>query len=133
MSIFSRIKKSAKGIDPFYEELDIEKIALYQHYFNKVINTIDVDNHTRQARRKEYDKQQMEMDEEIMEKIIAVKASTAGLFPVILQVLTTQYFFADTYEREKDKDAWVKRVMNRKAVDYFPSGWATHEMLEAGS
>jgi hypothetical protein len=130
MSFFSRIKTKIKGIDPFYEEVRTEQIGLYQHYFSKLINSIDIDTQTMWSQSKDYDKQQMAKDEEVIEKIVTVEAVHEGLYPAILQVMVNQYFFADVYQRELDKEKWVKRVLHRKDVDYFPSGWQVRTLLE---
>jgi len=47
MGIFSGIKNKIKGIDPFYEQIKNEEIGLYQHYFNKIILSIDIGNQTK--------------------------------------------------------------------------------------
>lgn len=130
MSIFSKLKSKLNGIDPAFEEVKSEQIGLYQHYFDKVINSIDLVTQTNWSQSKEYDRQQMNLDEEVMEKIIAVDAAHEGLSPAILQIMVNQYFFADVYQREIDRDNWVKRVMYRKNEDYFPSGWAVFSLLQ---
>jgi len=128
--MFKGLMSKLKGIDPFYEDLKIEQLALYHHYFSKVICSIDIINNTRWSRRESYDKARLEADEEIMERIIVEEASREGLSPSYLQVMVNQYFFADERLRELDREAWVKRVINRKAADYFPDGWATRKLLE---
>jgi len=119
-----------KGIDPFYEDLKTEQLALYQHYFSKVIGSIDVMNNTRWSRSEPYDRARLSADDAIMEKIIVEEASREGLSPSYLQIMINQYFFADERFRELDQEPWVKRVMNRNAADYFPDGWTTRKLLE---
>ncbi len=130
MSFLSKMKNKIKGIDPFYEEVKTEQIDLYQHYFSKLISSIDIDTQTKWSQSKDYNRQQMAKDEEVMEKIVGVEAASEGLAPAILQVMANQYFSADAYQRELDKENWVKRVLHRKDVDYFPSGWEVRALLE---
>ncbi len=130
MSFLSRMKNKVKGTDPFYEEVKTEQIGLYQHYFSKLINSIDIDTQTKWSQSNDYDRQQMAKDEEIMERIIAVEAAGEGLSPAILQVMVNQYYFADAYQRELDKENWVKRVLHKKDVDYFPGGWQMRTLLD---
>jgi len=133
MGIFRNLLNKAKGIDPFFEEIRAEQIGLYQHYFSKVIRSIDVDTETNWSMSKPFDKEQFKKDETIMEAIIVGEAATEGLSPAILQVIVHQYFFADVYQREMDKNQWVKRVMQRKEPDYFPGGWQVRNLLDAVS
>lgn len=130
MSFLSRMKNKIKGIDPFYEEVKTEQIDLYQHYFSKLVNSIDIDTQTKWSQSKDYDRQQMSKDEEAMEKIITVEAASEGISPAILQVMVNQYFFSDVYERELDKENWIKRVLHRKDVDYFSGGREVRTLLE---
>jgi hypothetical protein len=130
MGIFSRVKDKVKRIDPFYEEIKTEQIGLYQHYFIKLISSIDIDTQTKWSQSEQYDKEQMAKDEEIMENIIVNEAIRDGLSPALLQVILSQYFFADPYQREIDKENWIKRVTHRKDVDYFPDGWSMRTLLE---
>lgn len=95
-----------------------------------VVDSVDVDTQTRWSKNQEYDRRRFSKDEEVMENLILGEATKAGLSPAILQVIVNQYFFADPYQREMDIDVWVKRVISRKSVDYFPSGWAVRKVLE---
>jgi len=133
MRIFKSLISKVRGIDPFFEEVKKDQIGLYQHYFSKVIRSIDVDTETNWSMSKPIDNEQFRKDETIMEEIIVVEAATEGLSPAILQVIVHQYFFADVYQREMDQEQWVKRVMWRKNPDYFPSGWQVRNLLDAVS
>ena len=104
--------------DRFYSEVPREHISLYQHYFTKVINSIDVDTETNWSMSKPYNKEQFKKDEAVMEEIIVSEAAAEGLSPAIFQVIVHQYFFADVYQREMDKSHWVQRVMRLKEPDY---------------
>lgn len=130
MGIFSGIKNKIKGIDPFYEQIKNEEIGLYQHYFNKIILSIDISNQTKWSKSQGYNKEQLDKDDDLMENIIINEAKKDGLIPRFLQVMLNQYFFADVYQRENIKDSWVKKVIYRKDIDYFPDGWSMCNLLE---
>jgi len=130
MYFFLRMRNKIKGIDPFYGEVNTKQIGLYQHYFSKIINSIDIDTQTKWSQSKGYDRQQMSSDEEVMEKLITLDAASEGLSPAIMQVMVNQYFFADAYQRELDREDWVKRVLYRKDADYFPSGSQVRTLLD---
>lgn len=129
MSFLSGIKNKFKSIDPFYEDVKMEQIDLYQHYFSKLISSIDLDTQTKWSQSKDYDRKQMEKDEEIMGKI-AGEAASEGLSPDIFQVMVNQYFLADVYQREMDRENWIKRILHRKDVDYFPGGRQVRTLLD---
>jgi hypothetical protein len=131
--MFKRMLSKLKGIDPFYEDMKVEQIALYQHYFAKIIQAVDVSNSTSWSRSEPYDRSRLAADDEVMEKIIVGEAAREGLSPSYLQIIVNQYFLADERFRELDKDTWAKRVLYRKEVDYFPDGWATRRLLEKAS
>lgn len=130
MGILSGIKNKIKGIDPFYEQIKNEQIDLYQHYFNKIILSIDIGNQTKWSKSQSYNKEQMNKDDDLMENIIINEAKKEGLIPRFLQVMLNQYFFADVYQRENVKGSWVKKVIYRKDVDFFPDGWNMCNLLE---
>ena len=128
--MFKALLSKLKGIDPFYEDVKPEQILLYQHYFAKVIGAVDVSNSTRWSRNERYDRARLAFDDEVMEKVIVDEASPEGLSPSYLQIMVNQYFFADEGLRKLEQDTWVKRVVHRKDVDYFPDGWSTRRLLE---
>jgi len=112
----------------FYREVRKEQIDLYQDYLNKILKVVDVDNNTNWARGGACDKDKLEKDDALMEEINH-EAGSKGLKPAYLQIMANQYFFADPWEREKDKSYWVSRALNRKSVDYFPDPWALYKTL----
>ena len=110
-----------KGIDSFYAELPSKNIALYQKYFERLLNSVDIENCTKRSMGKDYDRSISERDDTIIERIIVEEAQAKGsLVPGYLQVILEQYFFADVWMREKDRHCWINRVLHRKDVDYFP-------------
>ena len=128
--MFKRWLSRLKGVDPFYEDVNLEQIALYQHYCGKVLRAVDVPNSTRWSKSEPYDRARLDADDEVMENIIVGEAAHEGLSPAYLQIMINQYFFADERLREMDRDKWVKRVLYRKNMDYFPDGWSTRRLLE---
>jgi hypothetical protein len=62
MGMLKRLMNKAKGIDPFFEEVKAEQIGLYQHYFIKVLQSIDVDVETSWSMGKPYDKERFQKD-----------------------------------------------------------------------
>lgn len=131
MSWIRRLKVKLKGVDPFYEELDEQEIDSCQKYFEMVIRATDLATQTAWAQSRDYDQGQMDRDEELMEQIIANDAVKAGLQPMVLQIMVNQYFLADTYLRERDRETWVDRVIHRKDVDYFPAANNVYLALNA--
>lgn len=109
--------------DPFYsKKIPRDHVLLYQHYCRKAIFSIDNDTILSQ------------MIEHNLEKYLdslVIEAVREGLNAEILKVMLNQYLFADDYRRENDKGYWVKRVMNRKDVDYFPSAYNVIAMLDS--
>jgi len=129
-STLSYIKNYIEGKDPFYDVIETEQIDLYQYFFNKTIESVNVDNYTGWTKGKgNYDESQLAKDDKIMEQIILNEGVLAGLHPATLQVIVHQYFFADVYQREMDKNQWVKRVLFRKDIDFFPDGASTHRLM----
>lgn len=124
-----KIKAKVQGIDEFYVDIPKEHLGLYQNYFNKILNEVDLNTQTRWSAGKDFDKDQLDRDFVTMERIVIEEAIKEGLHSVILNVIVNQYFFADVYRREKDKADWVKRVIHRKSTDYFPSGWAIYNVI----
>lgn len=128
--MFKRLFFKFEVADSFYKDINIEHLALYQHYFLKIVRLIDVANNTRWSRSETHDRTRLAADDATMEKIIIGEAACEGLSATYLQIMVNQYFFADTQFRERDQDTWVKRVLRRKSADYFPDGWSTRRLLE---
>lgn len=119
-----------KGIDPFYSEIRKDRVGLYQAYFERLLEVVNIDNFTKRSTGEEYDKAVADQDDITIEKIIVDEAQTKDvLLPVYLQVILEQYFFADVWKRETDKHNWVNRVMHRKSVDYFPDPMKVYTTL----
>lgn len=107
-----------RGIDPFYSDIRKNQVDLYQKYFERLLNVVDIDNSTKRSRGEDYDKAISEKDEMTIESIIVEEGQeNDNLLPVYLQVILEQYFYADVWEREKDKHHWVNRVLRRENVD----------------
>jgi hypothetical protein len=123
-------RNAKKNEQNFYGEIRSEQIDRYQDCFNKVLQLVDVDNNTNWAHGKKYDKDKLAKDDAVMNNVISHEATSKGLNPVYLQILVNQYFFADTWEREKDVVCWVDRILNRKSTDYFPDPWTVYKMID---
>jgi hypothetical protein len=59
-----RIKAKFKGVDDFYVDLRFADLAAYQRMFDSVLGSIDIDTETACSRSEEYDKVQLEKDEQ---------------------------------------------------------------------
>ncbi len=118
--MFKKIKSKLKGIDKFYRELNVEQIALYQKYFERIIDNVDVHNMTGRSLNRDYDQSKIESDYKKIGCILD-EAEKDNLVPLYLQTMFEQYVFADVWQREKFKNNWIKRVMNRQSEDFFPS------------
>lgn len=122
-----------RGIDPFYEDIKTKQVALYQHCFDLVIDAIDLENNTNWALGENYDKAILQRDDEAMCQLVRTHAEGKGLSGCYMQVMVNQYFFADLWMREMDRDDWANRVLHRKKVDYFPSGWAIFKVIQGNA
>ena len=113
-----RIKAKFKGVDDFYVDLRFADLAAYQRMFDSVLGSIDIDTETAWSRSEEYDKVQLEKDEQTI-NILCQQAERRGFNPAYLIVMVHQYIFADPLQREWDEKQWAKRVVRRKEIDYF--------------
>lgn len=118
--VLKKIKSKIKGIDEFYLDLDAEQIALYQKYFSRMIDSVDIHNLTERSLSRNYDQKKINSDYDKIEKILN-EAEKDNLTSIFLQVMFEQYIFADVWRRERYNDQWVKKVMNRESIDFFPS------------
>ena len=130
MRIFSIIRAKLLGIDPAYDNVRTGQLPRYQHYFERVLASVDLDTQTNWGMSRPYNKQQFLKNEEAIERIIVGEAVPEGLRPAVLQVMVNQYFLADVWQRERDREQWARRVLYRKKVDYFPSASAVVELLQ---
>ena len=109
-----------KGVDEFYLDLDIKQTALYQKYFSQIINVVDIHNLTERSLGRNYDQQKINSDYDKIEKILN-EVGKDNLKPIYLHVMFEQYVYADVWQRERYNDQWVKKVMGRQSMDFFPS------------
>ena len=129
MSFLRTIQAWLRGIDPAYDDVPVTKLPRYQHYIDKILMAIDVHTQTAWSMSRPFDKERFRKDEETMGKIVLEEAAQEGLSPGVLQVMLHQYFFADVYQREIDRDRWAHRVLHRKKMDYFPDAASMAELL----
>lgn len=116
-------------IDSYYELVQIELIGMYQHHFDRIIKSIDVNNYTKWSLSQEHNKEKLQKEDDWMYDQF-VEIENSGLKGGLLQNMINQYFFADQLMREMDKSSWVKRVLYRKYPnDYFPDGSQMRGMM----
>lgn len=130
MGILNTLRAKFLGIDPAYDNVRASQLPRYQHYFERLLAAVDLETQTNWGMNRPYDKQQFRRDEEVMERIIVGEAVPEGLHPAVLQVMVNQYFLADVWHRERDREQWAHRVLHRQKVDYFPSASAVIELLQ---
>ena len=113
--------------DLIYQNIISGTESLYQKYFEKILDKIDLQNFTNQTLGRSYDKDKLKNDYKIVEQIVNIAKEKDRLLPLTLQVMLEQYFWADVYMREMDKNKWIYRVTHRKDEDYFPDSLAIYK------
>ena len=120
--------------DPFYKEIGEDQISLYQGHLDRLVGEVDIENIMQWAMSKEYDKEKLERDDRLLEKVCCDEAVSDGLSPAHLQIMINQYFFADPHLRESYESTWVATVVyNQEKVSFFPGATKVREMLESVS
>ena len=69
-----RLIAKIKGIDSFYSEIKKSQVELYQAYFERLLEAVNVDNYTKRSSGEEYDKAVANLDDNTIEKIIVEEA-----------------------------------------------------------
>jgi len=123
-----KIMSQIKGIDKFYLDLDTKQIALYQKYFSQIINMVDVQNLTDRSLGRDYDQQKINSDYNKIKKVLN-EAEKNNFKSIYLHVMFEQYINADVWQRSRCNDQWVKKVMSRQSIDFFPSPGAILHIL----
>ncbi len=127
--MFGRKKRVA---DPFYMDIQEEQVSLYQGHLDRLVGMIDIENIRRWAMSTEYDREALERDDRLLEKVCCKEAASHGLSPVYLQIMINQYLFADPDVREPHLETWVETVVySRDKADFFPRATKVRKMLEA--
>ena len=120
--------------DPFYMDIHEDQVSVYQGYLDRVVGMIDIENIMQWAKSREYDREALERDDRLLEKICCKEAASDGLSPVYLQFMINQYIFADPDLRESYGSAWVETVVyNPEKASFFPRATKVRKMLEAVS
>ena len=101
----------SEPVDPFYAEINVEDIGVYQRYFDRIIGHVDGTNHTKWAKSMKFDQGRLDTDDKWMFGVLE-EAEGNGISGGLLQVMVHQYFFASVLEREQDRQHWVRRVMH---------------------
>ncbi len=109
-TFWKNLRLISQGRYPFYWELQTEQIALYQHYFKRMLNSVDIQNLTDRSHGREYRQESYDTDYAGLD-IILCEAEADGLIRHYLQVLFEQYVWADVLNRISHKDDWVITAM----------------------
>ncbi len=117
--------------DPFYEKINTHRIRTYQRYLDALFTVIDIDNYTRWALSESYDKEKLDRQDRLMERLFREDASSRGLSPDYLHTMIKQYFFADPWLRERYKRSWAETVVyRRRAKSFFMNGLSVKARIE---
>ncbi len=126
--MFRRKKRIA---DSFYEEINEDKITLYQKYLDGLFAVIDIDNYTLWSASNDYDRERLKRDDCLLEKVCCQEAAAYNLSPKYLQVMINQYFLADPLLREGHQSTWAETVVyNHKRLSFFPGGQNVRNLLK---
>jgi len=117
-TFWKKLRLISQGIYPFYWELRTEQVALYQHYFKRMLNSVDIQNLTDRSQGREYRQESYDTDYAGLD-IILREAEADGLIPHYLQVLFEQYVWADVLNRISHKDDWVITAMSSHGHDFI--------------
>ena len=119
--MLKNLANKIQGIDEYYKDLKTEQIALYQHYFNEKINSVDIGNFEKWIDGETRDESKLDTDSETLQDITS-RAANEGLNSNYLMVMFYQYVVADKYQRELVQNNWVKTVLYKNDKDFFPTG-----------
>ena len=126
--MLKKLANKIQGIDEYYKDLKTEQIALYQHYINEKINSVDIGNFEKWIDGETRDESKLDTDSETLQDITS-RAAKEGLNSNYLMVMFYQYVVADKYQRELVKNNWVKTVLYKNDKDFFPPGERTEVLL----
>ena len=126
--MLKKLANKIQGIDEYYKDLKTEQIALYQHYINEKINSVDIGNFEKWIDGETRDESKLDMDSETLQDITS-RAANEGLNSNYLMVMFYQYVVADKYQRELVQNNWVKTVLYKNDKDFFPTGERTQILL----
>jgi len=116
--------------DPVFERVIPDQIDRYQHCFNHLLEGVDINTQTCWAQSKPYDRARFDSDSAIMQaRLDKMGYELPDLDPAVVWIMANQYFLADPWRRERDRTAWVRTVLHRQDVDYFPTGSAVFMIL----
>jgi hypothetical protein len=113
-----------RNIDSFYKKIGFtdSQISLYQYFFNKIFDLLQSDFKSLEKfvlTGKESKKPYIKFVN-IVEKYTK-EIEENKLRADVLMIFFLQYVMADTIEREMYKKSWIEKVVNREAIDFFPS------------
>ena len=127
--MLKKLANKIQGIDEYYKDLKTEQIALYQHYFNEKINSVDIGNFEKWIDGETRDESKLDTDSETLQDITS-RAANEGLNSNYLMVMFFQYVLADKYQRDLVKKNWVKTVLYKNDKDFFPTGERAEVLLD---
>jgi hypothetical protein len=120
-------------VDPFYQEINPERLKIYQRYLDALFTVIDVDNYTRWASRQKFDREKLSKQDRLMDRLFREDASMRGLSPDYLHTMINQYFFADPELRKRYKRSWAETVVyRRRTKSFFLNGISVQSKLDDG-
>ncbi len=120
-------------VDPFYQEINPERLKIYQRYLDALFTVIDVDNYTRWASRQNFDREKLSKQDRLMDRLFREDASMRGLSPDYLHTMINQYFFADPELRKRYKRSWAETVVyRRRTKSFFLNGISVQSKLDDG-
>ncbi len=121
--------------DPYYSDIRIEHIALYQHYFNQIIKNIDLKNCQNwlldlSGSGQECNHNSDQLDKDIQYLVgVLDKADSEYLKARYLLIMVVQYIFDEFDLVAEDTSSWVKRVLRHKPDDCFTTAQSRAYLL----
>jgi len=120
--------------DPFYNEIDLRRIAEYQELFIKLLKDTALSDIEKWV---EYHSHKTEyIDEGVPLRLskafspLKKRAEDNGLNPAYVMVAHIQYALADRMEREHHKHQWISKVIFEVGdIRFFPSGYPCYKLI----
>jgi len=117
------------GKNPIYRHVKRGEEEIYQSYFTKIVNSVDVSNLTARSCCKLFDDESACRDLNTIDHVVDQAKSEHSLCPVIIETMLWQYVYADPLLREKDKYRWIYEVMARDDRAYFPDAISIYNTI----
>ncbi|MEN6438493.1 MAG: hypothetical protein ABFD97_07915 [Syntrophobacter sp.] len=127
--IFESLIKILFGKNPVYGQVRKGEESCYQFNFSKIVDSVNIDNLSNQARGNDFDRKQADRDMNTIDCMAEQSRSIYGLSAIVVKVMVMQYVYADHTLREVDKDCWIYKVMKNESNTYFPEASKIYCML----